>query len=231
MFLMSELGDRIKQGRENAGRMSQDALAHEIGVSRAAVAQWESKKDNNTKPSIENLVKIAESLDLNIEWLITGNGAMQKKGGEDLYIPGGAKLVESASPMAPVIEWNQVSDWCGNRLGIKDISNPRMIAFTPSDLNSVGNRCFGLIIPSGDESMRPDFNPGCAAICDPDLVPRHLSMVLVSLEAGQFPVIRQLIEYGKTKLLDTLNSRYPGSEMTKSTIIHATVRASVRAFD
>ncbi len=228
---MSDLGERIKEGRTLAGKISQENLAQEIGVSRAAVAQWESRKVNGTNPSIENLIKISAILNVNIEWLITGAGVAAKAvSDEELYIPVGAQLAPQ-SLMVPVIDWEQIEEWCAGKITLKDLSNPRMIGFTPSDPMSVSKRCFAVIIPSGDESMRPDFNPGSAAICDPDFLAKHLSMVLVGLEVGQQPIIRQLIEYGRTKLFDTLNSRYPNSEFAASSKVFATVRAAVKVFD
>ena len=59
----------IKARREK--RLSQQALAGLIGVSRSALAQWET---NMSRPSLDNLRKMAEALDISFEWLATGRG-------------------------------------------------------------------------------------------------------------------------------------------------------------
>ncbi len=59
----------IKTRREK--RLSQQALADLIGVSRSALAQWET---DMSRPSLSNLRKIAEIFDISFEWLATGRG-------------------------------------------------------------------------------------------------------------------------------------------------------------
>ncbi|MCK5893078.1 MAG: helix-turn-helix transcriptional regulator [Endozoicomonadaceae bacterium] len=66
MSLMVRL---IKSRREK--RLSQQALADIIGVSRSALAQWETEM---SRPSLDNLRKIAESLSISFEWIATGRG-------------------------------------------------------------------------------------------------------------------------------------------------------------
>lgn len=60
---MESLGKRIAAAREAAG-LTPSGLSRLIGVSRAAVAQWES---DDTKPSAENLQKLAKTIGLTLE--------------------------------------------------------------------------------------------------------------------------------------------------------------------
>lgn len=53
--------------RENAG-FTQESLAEKIEVSRTAVARWES---NDSKPSLENLVRLAVTLNVSTDWLLS----------------------------------------------------------------------------------------------------------------------------------------------------------------
>jgi transcriptional regulator with XRE-family HTH domain len=53
--------------------ISQTGLAHAIGVSPSAVAQWEHPQ--GTQPSLENLLRAAEATGASIEWLATGSVA------------------------------------------------------------------------------------------------------------------------------------------------------------
>jgi HTH-type transcriptional regulator, cell division transcriptional repressor len=64
------LGERIAQAREAAGLNSSE-LSRELGVSRAAVAQWEIGK---TEPKARNLRKIASVVGVTLEWLGQGLG-------------------------------------------------------------------------------------------------------------------------------------------------------------
>ncbi len=59
---MDSLGKRIAAAREAKG-LSASALARLIGVSRAAVAQWEA---DETAPTAENLQKISQALDVTL---------------------------------------------------------------------------------------------------------------------------------------------------------------------
>lgn len=62
------LGERISQLRTDCG-MSQYQLAKEMGVSRQAVSKWET--DQSAPDSIK-LIRLAEILDTDIEYLSTG---------------------------------------------------------------------------------------------------------------------------------------------------------------
>ncbi|MDB2384309.1 helix-turn-helix domain-containing protein [Endozoicomonas sp.] len=61
---------RILRSRKEK-KLSQQALADLIGVSRSALAQWETQMSS---PSLRNLRKMAEILEVSFEWLATGRG-------------------------------------------------------------------------------------------------------------------------------------------------------------
>ncbi len=62
------IGGRITELR-NEKQISQGQLADLLGVSRQAVSKWENDK---TSPDTLNLIKIADVLDTEIEYLATG---------------------------------------------------------------------------------------------------------------------------------------------------------------
>lgn len=66
------LGERIRQARARK-TMRQSDLAKMLGISRSAVANWES--GDGSRPSLENLSKIAIATDCGVDWLATGRGA------------------------------------------------------------------------------------------------------------------------------------------------------------
>ena len=63
-----DIGSRVKAGRKDRG-LTQEELAEQVGVSRSAVAQWETGR---TGQITGNLSRIAEVLDLNVEYLMYG---------------------------------------------------------------------------------------------------------------------------------------------------------------
>lgn len=66
----THLWQRLRQARRYAG-ITQQALAKQCGVSRAAVALWESAEpEHRTRPTSEHCVAIARACGVPIEWLL-----------------------------------------------------------------------------------------------------------------------------------------------------------------
>lgn len=65
------IGSRIRDARKEAG-LTQEELATRLGVSRSAIAQWETR--TSVLPSHRNMDGLTETLKVNYEWLATGNG-------------------------------------------------------------------------------------------------------------------------------------------------------------
>jgi transcriptional regulator with XRE-family HTH domain len=62
------IGARIRAARREKG-WTQEALAEAVGVSRSAVAQWETDRAGQVTG---NLTRIAAALGANVEWLMHG---------------------------------------------------------------------------------------------------------------------------------------------------------------
>lgn len=62
------IGERISELRKDVG-VSQSELAGTLGVSRQAVSKWET---DQSCPDALNLIKLADLLDTDIEYLTTG---------------------------------------------------------------------------------------------------------------------------------------------------------------
>lgn len=62
---MSIFGDNIKRLRKNKG-LKQQEIAELLGVKQNTYSDWENGK---TEPSFENLVKLADLLDVSLDWL------------------------------------------------------------------------------------------------------------------------------------------------------------------
>jgi len=65
------MGDRLKRARMQ-NKISQQELGDYVGISRAAVAQWENGETKNIRP--ENLFRAAEKLKKSARWLVLGEG-------------------------------------------------------------------------------------------------------------------------------------------------------------
>lgn len=74
---MPALAHRIRQSRRTAA-LTQLQLAEQVGVNRSAVAQWERK--DGSRPTSENLGKIAVATKVNFDWLATGRGKSSAPG-------------------------------------------------------------------------------------------------------------------------------------------------------
>lgn len=83
------LSARITTARQKKG-LSQEALGKVLGVSRAAVAQWEG---GQTVPAAERLIDLADKLGVRFEWLYWGREPME--GLEPGAVPPGYAWVSS----------------------------------------------------------------------------------------------------------------------------------------
>ena len=93
-----KLSMRIRIARQRA-RLSQEALALHLGVTRSAVANGECA--DGVVPASTRLVKLAELTRVKLEWLATGRGVISH---------------EEAEPEAPAVEGELVYDELERRL-------------------------------------------------------------------------------------------------------------------
>lgn len=62
---MKIFGKRLREVRKSK-KLTQKELAEQIGIKRNTYSDWENGK---TEPSFENLVKLADLLDVSLDWL------------------------------------------------------------------------------------------------------------------------------------------------------------------
>ena len=163
---MSTIGQRIRESRKKAG-LTQDALARECSVSRAAVAQWEG---DITKPRLDHLQEAAEALGAWLPWLTAGAWGLS---------PSQQSALDQAQPVqrpVPVVDYFHAGKW-------DLITDPRMLGedkkFITTDLD-VGSMAFALIVTG--ESMLPEFQAGDLIIIDPEAVPKPGDFVIAKLD-------------------------------------------------
>lgn len=161
---MPHIGARLKKARRNAG-MTQQELAAECAVSRAAVAQWEA---NITRPSVAHLQVAANALGVWMSW-VTGEG--HPAGVEDA-----PAHFESRPRELPVIDyvragnWDTVTDAYPRGAGMARIAVDR----------AVGDNAFALFV-RGD-SMSPEYREGDCVIVEPAVDPRPGDHVVAKLD-------------------------------------------------
>lgn len=68
------LAEKIKKARTEAG-LSQEQLSEKLGVSRSAVAKWESGKG---LPDVDNLKNIAKLLNVSVDYLLDDGEALDE---------------------------------------------------------------------------------------------------------------------------------------------------------
>lgn len=70
--MRAEIGKRLKLIRKQK-RITQAELGEKLGIQFQHVSKYER---GETVPTWENLIKLAQFFDVNINWLLTGNGKM-----------------------------------------------------------------------------------------------------------------------------------------------------------
>lgn len=143
------LGERIIELRKTAG-LSQYDLASAMEVSRQAVSKWES---GQTSPDAKNLIRLAEILDTDIEYLTTGRRTYGRRPPvvikttetvekivEKPVVQVVEKVVEKVVPSPPVIQTVE-------KPVVKKVYRTKYVR-NPMELAIVGALCFlaGLII-------------------------------------------------------------------------------------
>lgn len=68
------LSGKLKELRTEAG-LTQEQVAEKLGVTRSAIARWESGKGI---PDISNLILISDYFNISLDEMIKGDDAVQK---------------------------------------------------------------------------------------------------------------------------------------------------------
>jgi transcriptional regulator with XRE-family HTH domain len=85
MDTASIIGQRVKAERIQRG-LTQDELSQRVGVSRSAVAQWETGRAGQL---MGNLARIGAALDVSVEYLMYGGdtrAALQPQQGDEIAL-------------------------------------------------------------------------------------------------------------------------------------------------
>ncbi|HTV38857.1 MAG TPA: helix-turn-helix transcriptional regulator [Xanthobacteraceae bacterium] len=72
---MSTRGKRLVEAMNKRGMKKQHALAYAVGVNESAVTRW--KRDGPM--SLENAMALCQTLDISLDWFLTGAGTMDRR--------------------------------------------------------------------------------------------------------------------------------------------------------
>ena len=154
------LGARIRGAREEK-EMTQLELANRVGISRAAVAQWEV---NSTSPSLAKIEEIARALDVHAAWIAFGDSITLSQARGRSFRPRAVWLpeVDFGSTLDAVTE--------RNRWGVP-------AEYLVHELAADPNAC--IVVRVGTTAVEPHYGTGDRAIVDrSDKVPSPLGTFL-----------------------------------------------------
>ncbi len=198
---MKTPGDRIRHIREEL-ELSQEAFGRHMGVSKAAVSQWENGDIKNLRPA--NLFAVQNFTGYSAEWIATGAGPARLKSGRKSVDAVPAPAVASV----PLISWVQAGQWSE----VVDVYRPGEGEKPVYTTRKVGPRAYALRVV-GDSMENPNGRPtypqGSIIIVDPDREAIHGSPVIVRLDDSEQVTFKQLIVEGGIRYLKPLNPRYP----------------------
>tara|TARA_R100000808_G_scaffold4205_4_gene14008 strand:- start:4794 stop:5381 length:588 start_codon:yes stop_codon:yes gene_type:complete len=137
---MNKLARRIKTAREKKG-MTRNDLSKEIGVSRAAISQWESGAITNLKARY--LFPLAKALEVDPTELYWGTPSIPEQ------------LRLTPLKFVPLLEYEEIG---------KKVEEDREVVPTTAESASYAVKISG-------DAMSPKFAPGCTVIFDADAVP------------------------------------------------------------
>lgn len=171
------MGARIRRARETR-KLTQDQLGEQIGVSRAAVAQWEL---DQTSPLGKRMVALAAALNVTEEWLSYGVGPAPRAGAVAEEIPLLSREEAAGHFKQPETR------------AIFYESRYRHPTLKPS--GEVGKFAFALEV--GGPALAPKFAPGDIVIIDPDVKPDPGNFVFAILDGEEETVFGRYRPRGK----------------------------------
>jgi len=157
---MKEMNERLLDlRRAHVPKLTQNDVAKAVGVSRAAVTQWES---GLTKPKGEYIHELAKLYGCTTGYILHGEQSVIAE----------IEPAQIGATRIPVIDYVQAGCWteaCGHTLADGSIET------ILTDLE-LGGRAFALRV-KGD-SMAPDIIEGDVVVVDPDVSPQPGDIVV-----------------------------------------------------
>lgn len=195
---MKTMGERIRARRKEM-KIRQDALGKMVGVSNAAISQWERSE---TEPKGDNLLALAKALNCSPNYLHNGDSSQSNVAYHGLNKPKGSY---------PLISWVSAGQW--------------MEAVEPYHRKAIDNwydttvECsedsFWLDV-QGDSMTSPvglSIPEGMVILVDPEAEPRSGKLVVAKLEGVNEATFKKYVVDAGRKYLKPLNPQYQMMEI------------------
>lgn len=173
---------------------TQDSLGRLLGVSSVMI--W-SYRTGEKLPRMSTAIRIAETLGVNVNWLLTGHGEMTSA----------VSNVEPAPPLrkkgVPLISWVQAGDWC-------EAHDPYAVGDAELWLpaaDNYGENAYALRVRGA--SMEPRFREGEIIVVNPHASPDNGKFVIARKEGSKEVTFKQLIREGDEAYLKAINPQWP----------------------
>lgn len=205
---MKTMGERIKEARDELG-MGQAELGRLVGVSGAAVSQWESGATKGLKP--ENLLAVADVLRVELQWLVHGTGKKYRGRVAEIageYVAGNVSDGPTMRGLVPLINSIQA----GHAREVVDHLQPGEAEdWLPSPI-PVRRHTYALRV-AGDSMISPypgqrSYPPGTILFVEPDASP-ELGNLVIAKNGDEEAIFKQWVRDGGRDYLKSLNPAYP----------------------
>jgi len=182
---VNTLADRLIFALEQ-NQVSQAELARRINVKRQAIQYLCSSGTSKSKFAYD----IAEALNINVDWLVTGNGEMNAVNSAE------QKLLAEKN-IVPILQWNQIAKWLDNAIDKNEIKDWTVV-------HEKINPCsFALTLK--DNAMFPRFPSETIIAIDPNKALKYPCFVLVYVKKLHETVFRYLVKDNEKLILHAFN--------------------------
>ena len=185
---METIGLRIKRLRKER-KLTQGQLGILIGVSDVTIGYWEREVN---KPELENLILLAEILEVSIDYL---------RYGIEESTPS-VKDFRPVTRMLPVLSNIQAGFWTS----VKSISEYEISKWLPAPSNA-GKNSFYLVV-QGTSNM-PHFHDGDFICIDPDIPVEYVQTgEMIVAQNGEDMTFKALVRENNRLYLQALNPNF-----------------------
>ncbi|HCC37015.1 MAG TPA: hypothetical protein DEQ14_05080 [Treponema sp.] len=214
---MSDICQRLTSIRETLG-LNQSNFASELNIKRPTLAGYEK---GTFPPSAEYLLKIREIYDVNIDWLLTGEGTPFLKEGIETAV----SLLPSKHGKIPIYTPEEIAEnekvfivplldqklSAGSEASLPETDEETALVPVPARLSKYGKNIAALTV-DGD-SMYPTLDRGDIVVCDSC---GWSGEGIYALRMGGESFVKRLTKAPGKLVIISDNPRYPVREEPES---------------
>jgi phage repressor protein C with HTH and peptisase S24 domain len=185
--LKSKICERLKLARIAAGFSTAKEFALKRGLK---ISTYNLHEAGTRGMALDVIEQYADLLNLNINWLLTGDG------------PKNITQVRNV----PIIDWQEALHY------------PKHIDFSSKKLTSsdidLSPLSFALIVDNN--AMEPRYPEGTIIIIDVELTPKIKDFALISTKDKKVPIFKQIVQVDGNLYAKSLNPSYKPIKITKN---------------